>query len=180
MNSGATWTIADGGGSGKLWAGLHHDRKSARPHHSIGRARYCRRGGRVTACQMSHMGQKRRFDPLPATSGLARSTDINRPAQLVRSVPTPEVVTRLPRQTRVPLADIQKKFFGTIRGPARHLRRRVPRRLILTSARCRKPSASIPSANDCEAFSILRDCHSINIAIYPADRYCRSGARPLS
>src|SRR5450756_3216559 len=58
MISGATWTIADGGGSGKLWAGLHHDRKSARPHHSIGRARYCRRGGRITACQMSHMGQK--------------------------------------------------------------------------------------------------------------------------
>src|SRR5471032_1964809 len=56
MNSGATWTIADGGVSGKLWAGLHHDRESARPHHSIGRARYCRRGGRVTACQMSHMG----------------------------------------------------------------------------------------------------------------------------
>src|SRR5450759_1489875 len=61
MNSGATWTIADGGVSGKLWAGLHHDRKSARPHHSIGRARYCRRGGRVTACQMSHMGQKAKY-----------------------------------------------------------------------------------------------------------------------
>src|SRR5450759_3582288 len=32
MNSGATWTIADGGVSGKLWAGLHHDR-SASPFH---------------------------------------------------------------------------------------------------------------------------------------------------
>jgi hypothetical protein len=58
MNSGATWTIADGGVSGKLWAGLHHDRKSARPHHSIGRARYCRRGGRVTACQMVAVGTR--------------------------------------------------------------------------------------------------------------------------
>jgi hypothetical protein len=36
---------------------------------------------------MSELGQRRRFDPLPATSGLPRSTDINRPAQLDRLVP---------------------------------------------------------------------------------------------
>ena len=32
---------------------------------------------------MSAVGQKRRFDPLPATSGLLRTTDIIRPAWLV-------------------------------------------------------------------------------------------------
>jgi hypothetical protein len=40
---------------------------------------------------MSQLGQKRRFDPQLATSDLPRSTDINRPAQLVRFVPLPEV-----------------------------------------------------------------------------------------
>ena len=33
------------------------------------------------------MGQSRRFDPLPVTSGLPRTTDISRPAPLVRFVP---------------------------------------------------------------------------------------------
>lgn len=41
---------------------------------------------------MSLVGQSRRFGTLPATSGLPRSTDINRPAWLVRFVPKPEVV----------------------------------------------------------------------------------------
>src|ERR1700694_3279739 len=36
---------------------------------------------------ISEMGQSRRFDPQPITSGLPRSTDILRPAQLVRFVP---------------------------------------------------------------------------------------------
>jgi hypothetical protein len=36
---------------------------------------------------MSQMGQKRRFDPLPAISGLPRSTDVIRSARLVRLVP---------------------------------------------------------------------------------------------
>ena len=49
---------------------------------------------------MSAMGQTHRFDPLPATSGLPRSTDINRPAQLVRLVPIPDscaaAIPRLP------------------------------------------------------------------------------------
>jgi hypothetical protein len=36
---------------------------------------------------MSETGQKRRFDPLPVTSGLPRSTDIIRPARHVRLVP---------------------------------------------------------------------------------------------
>jgi hypothetical protein len=35
---------------------------------------------------MSEMGQKRRLDLLPATSGLTRQTDIIRPARLVRFV----------------------------------------------------------------------------------------------
>jgi hypothetical protein len=39
----------------------------------------------------SDLGQSRRFDPPPATSGLSRSTDINRPAQLVRFVPTADL-----------------------------------------------------------------------------------------
>jgi hypothetical protein len=41
---------------------------------------------------MSQLGQKRRFDPLPATSGLPQPTDIVRPARLVRFVPIAEVV----------------------------------------------------------------------------------------
>src|ERR1039457_266314 len=92
MNSGATWTIADGGVSGKLWAGLHYDRKNARPHHSIGRARYCRRGGRVTACQMSHMGHKR--------------TNRRRPKfKFVRCCPKADKISALrrPRQAGPPL-----------------------------------------------------------------------------
>ena len=36
---------------------------------------------------MSQMRQKLRFDLLPATSGLRRTTDIIRPARLVRFVP---------------------------------------------------------------------------------------------
>src|SRR6266478_9520192 len=35
----------------------------------------------------SAQGQSRRFNPLPVTSGLPRTTDINRPAPLVRFVP---------------------------------------------------------------------------------------------
>jgi len=40
---------------------------------------------------ISELGQKRRFDPLPATSGLPRSTDIIRPVRLVRLVPTADI-----------------------------------------------------------------------------------------
>jgi hypothetical protein len=40
---------------------------------------------------MSQLGQIHRFDPSPATSGLVRSTDIIRPARLVRFVPKPEI-----------------------------------------------------------------------------------------
>jgi hypothetical protein len=40
---------------------------------------------------MSVPGQTRHFDGLPITSGLPQSTDIDRPAQLVRSVPGTEV-----------------------------------------------------------------------------------------
>jgi hypothetical protein len=41
---------------------------------------------------MSQLGQKRRFGRQPTTSGLPRSTDIVRPARLVRFVPTTEVI----------------------------------------------------------------------------------------
>src|SRR5882757_27857 len=37
--------------------------------------------------RMSELGPSRWFDPLPVTSGLPRTTDINRPAPLVRSMP---------------------------------------------------------------------------------------------
>src|SRR5260221_2869651 len=40
-------------------------------------------------------GQKRRFDPMPATSGLPRTTDVIRPARLVRFVPGAETFTAL-------------------------------------------------------------------------------------
>jgi hypothetical protein len=45
-----------------------------------------RLGGKTTTA-MTGLGQSRRFGPLPATSGLPRSTDIIRPARLVRLVP---------------------------------------------------------------------------------------------
>jgi hypothetical protein len=40
---------------------------------------------------MAASDQKRRFDLLPATSSLPRTTDINRPARLVRFVPTTDI-----------------------------------------------------------------------------------------
>jgi hypothetical protein len=40
---------------------------------------------------MSALGQSRRFDLRPTTSGLPRSTDIIRSLRLVRFVPIPEV-----------------------------------------------------------------------------------------
>jgi hypothetical protein len=36
---------------------------------------------------MSELGQKRRFDPVPATSGLPLTADLVRPVRLVRFVP---------------------------------------------------------------------------------------------
>jgi hypothetical protein len=41
--------------------------------------------------QRSELGQTRRFDSPLATSALPRSTDINRPARLVRLVPQPDL-----------------------------------------------------------------------------------------
>jgi hypothetical protein len=40
---------------------------------------------------MSELGQKRRFDLLPATSGLLRTTDIIRAGQHVSKVPTGDI-----------------------------------------------------------------------------------------
>ena len=45
----------------------------------------------IAALLMTGWGQKLRFDALPATSGLPRSTDIIRPARLVRFVPIPDL-----------------------------------------------------------------------------------------
>src|SRR6266702_4513827 len=47
-------------------------------------SRRCSKMGRTT----SESGQSRRFDAPPASSGLPQSTDIARPARLVRFVPT--------------------------------------------------------------------------------------------
>jgi hypothetical protein len=38
------------------------------------------------------MGHLRRFDPVPATSGLSRTTDIGRPGRRVREVPGSDIV----------------------------------------------------------------------------------------
>ena len=46
----------------------------------------------MTSESMSELGQSRRFDCLPDTSGLPRSTDIKRAARLVRFVPTPDIL----------------------------------------------------------------------------------------
>ena len=43
------------------------------------------------------LGQKRRFEPLPATSGLPRSTDIVGPTRLVRFVPEADLRRRAAR-----------------------------------------------------------------------------------
>jgi hypothetical protein len=43
---------------------------------------------------MSELGQKRRFPPLPVTSGLPRSTDIIRPARHVSKVPNADMSGR--------------------------------------------------------------------------------------
>src|ERR1700754_212437 len=41
---------------------------------------------------MSALGHSRRFDPVPATSGLSRTTDIGRPGRRVREVPGSDIV----------------------------------------------------------------------------------------
>jgi hypothetical protein len=41
--------------------------------------------------RMTVLGQSRRIAPQPATTGLPQSTDIKRPAQLVRFVPTCDI-----------------------------------------------------------------------------------------
>ena len=47
---------------------------------------------------MSPLGQKRRFDAPPTTSGLSQSTDMIRPAQLVRKVPMANIGVIIVRQ----------------------------------------------------------------------------------
>ena len=60
---------------------------------------------------MSAWGQKRRFDPLPATSGLLRITDIiSRSAY--SKVPVPEVIS-LTGQSSYPLNSENPRPFGT-------------------------------------------------------------------
>src|ERR1700738_4120981 len=55
---------------------------------------------------MSEKGQKRRFDPLPAVSGLPRTTDIIRPTRLVRFVPIGDESSRRSARPSYPLADL--------------------------------------------------------------------------
>ena len=43
---------------------------------------------------MSEVGQTRRFDGGPATSGLPPSTDIARPARHVSKVPNPDIAAK--------------------------------------------------------------------------------------
>ena len=57
----------------------------------------------------SELGQKRRFDHLPATSGLPRGTDIVGPTRLVRFVPRSDISG----SKRPPLRQPKKKPPGT-------------------------------------------------------------------
>jgi hypothetical protein len=64
---------------------------------------------------MSELGQSRRFDAPPATSGLPQSTDTGRPARLVRFVPKPDI--------RIPSSDRVKAAAETLVGDGHHRRR---------------------------------------------------------
>jgi hypothetical protein len=61
---------------------------------------------------MSQMGQKRRFDPLPAASSLLRTTDIIRPVRLVRFVPIADI-TRCARACRASPSGLAVVQIGT-------------------------------------------------------------------
>ena len=49
-------------------------------------------GAQIAPLRMSALGHSRRFDPVPATSGLSRTTDIGRPGRRVREVPGSDIV----------------------------------------------------------------------------------------
>src|SRR4030081_3200186 len=72
-------------------------------HLSSGLKKYALRGTCGEVCSRSEsdlttrsISAQRRFDHLPATSGFPRSTDINRPARLVRFVPKHKVAALQP------------------------------------------------------------------------------------
>jgi len=60
------------------------------------------------------LGQSRRFDPLTTTFGLPQSTDIVRPAWLVRFVPEADIARSLGQVRKVPCVDgsvLARAFF---------------------------------------------------------------------
>jgi hypothetical protein len=69
----------------------------------------------------SALGQSRRFENRPATSDLPQSTDIARPAWLVRLVPKPDLVARQ-RQPRFNEGTGRKLFRASIRQLSRSVR----------------------------------------------------------
>jgi hypothetical protein len=65
---------------------------------------------------MTVMGQSRRFGHRPGTSGLHRTTDIVRPARLVRFVPTGDIVL---------LSDVLASFGLCLRDLPCHREREI-------------------------------------------------------
>src|ERR1700687_5028268 len=68
------------------------------------------------------LGQKRRFDAPPTTSGLPPSTDIIRPAQLVRLVPNSEVVASFDHLVSAAGCCARTAIGPPVRYPSRRLR----------------------------------------------------------
>jgi hypothetical protein len=58
------------------------------------------------------MGQSRRFDPLQATSGLSRSTDISRHVPLVRFVPKPSSKVNCPTPSQTDFLEVDPCWQG--------------------------------------------------------------------
>jgi hypothetical protein len=59
---------------------------------------------------MSELGQSRRFDAPPTTSGQPQSTDIGRPARLVRFVP----ITDIQKQSLDHFVCLSRSIGGTM------------------------------------------------------------------
>ncbi len=55
---------------------------------------------RLIGLYVSQLGQERRFDRLPMTSGLASATDLGEMRERVRLVPTSDIVSRPHKITR--------------------------------------------------------------------------------
>ena len=72
-----------------------HANIQPRYRNDVASASICVRESYLWRIAEDRWGQTRRFDPLPATSGQPRTTDIIRPSRLVRFVPKAEVATWL-------------------------------------------------------------------------------------